>query len=165
MPSIGLEIASRAIKQTNQDLTGPIRIFTGHLISFMANLVTGAPSSSDLPSNTLNLFLKSKDIICYVVNRDWQSGDSDSEDEAIEPSIDKPLLVFLHNASVNDESLRHLIATSSAGQGIYSSLFTGICKHRECDKEEDESSDEETDEVIDWFERLTLKLIVNEDAG
>ena len=71
MPSIGLEVATNAIRKPSKELAGPTRVFIGHFLSFMANLVTAAPSSSDLPSNTLNHLLESKDVVEYVVGRAW----------------------------------------------------------------------------------------------
>ena len=90
--------------------------------------------------------------------------DSDYEKSCLNSLIHVPLVVLLFNSIANNSELRTVLTTHKSGMPLFRFIFESICKHREEHQGKPDVDDPDNEHVLEWFQRLVIKLITNLDT-
>lgn len=161
---VACEYVNKAISESKENEGHKLCVFVGHYLGFLANLITMSPDVK-LPQAVLTMVLNQTSLVNYILTSSCECNpDSDYERTSLNSLIHVPLMVLLYNSTCNSAELRSLLFQHPHGIALVKFMFKSICQHREDMKGQQDAEDPENEQVLEWFDRLMVKLVANRDS-
>lgn len=111
------------------------------------------------------MLLHQENLMNYIVSAHCENNqDSDYERNSLNSVIHVPLMVLLYNSTCNSNEHRTILTSHKNGMPLVRFMFESICRHREEHQGKPDTEDPENEQVLEWFERLAVKLLTNQDT-
>ena len=120
------------------------------------------PTGSKIPQTVLMMLLQQENLMNYILSAHCENNqDSDYERNSLNSVIHVPLMVLLYNSTCNSNEHRTILTSHKNGMPLVRFMFESICRHREEHQGKPDVEDPENEQVLEWFERLAIKLLTN----